>query len=91
VSTRLIIADPSGRWFDFKLRLLCYVCSQLAFSNRVSTLVGGNIFTTGMNWAVAFDLPNHTLRNPHPKEMSPSLLRRQRRELYRRLETAMDS
>lgn len=64
---------------------------SLAFSNRVSTLVGGNIFTTGMNWAVAFDLPNHTLRNPHPKEMSPSLLRRQRRELYRRLETAMDS
>ncbi|XP_021934012.1 uncharacterized protein LOC110836760 isoform X2 [Zootermopsis nevadensis] len=65
---------------------------SLAFSNKIRTVAGGNIFTSGMNWAVAFDLPNHTLRNPHTKRIIPPLiLRRQRRELYRRLETAMDS
>jgi len=93
VSTRLAIADLSGRWFDFwnPDHCLCYICFQLAFSNKVSTVVGGNVFTSGMNWAVAFDLPNHTLRSPRKNRASPLLLRRQRRELYRRLETAMNS
>ncbi|GFG34797.1 hypothetical protein Cfor_10372 [Coptotermes formosanus] len=64
---------------------------SLAFSNRMSAVVGSNAFISGMNWAVAFDLPNHTLRNPRTNRVSPPLFRRQKRELYRRLETAMDS
>nr|AGM32125.1 hypothetical protein [Coptotermes formosanus] len=64
---------------------------SLAFSNRMSAVVGSNVFISGMNWAVAFDLPNHTLRNPRTNRVSPPLFRRQKRELYRRLETAMDS
>jgi len=61
------------------------LCFQLAFSNKVSTVVGGNVFTGGMNWAVALDLPNHTLRSPCRNMASPLLLRRQRREQYTRL------
>jgi hypothetical protein len=93
VSTILVIADLSGRWFDFYKfhHYLCYICFQLIFSNKVSTVVGGNVFTSGLNWAVALDMPNHTLCSPCRNRTSPLLLRRQRRELYRRLETAMNS
>jgi hypothetical protein len=93
VSTRFAIADLSEIWFNFWnfYHCLCYLCFQLAFSNKISTVVGGNVFTSGMNWAVAFDLPNHTLRSPRKNRASPLLLRSQRRELYRRLETAMNS
>lgn len=52
-------------------------------------------FTWSMNWGVAYDLPNETWilstlqkkRRPVPR---PVVMRRQRRELYERLENAVD-
>lgn len=90
MSRQLFHTDPTSQVVTHNH--VIYVCQQLAFSYKIRTVAGGNIFTTGLNWAVAFDLPNHTLRDPHTKRIIPPvILRRQRRELYRRLETAMNS
>jgi len=50
-----------------------------------------NIFTSSVNWAISYDLPNETIRSPDKRLVVPYILRRHRRELYKRLEVAMDS
>lgn len=50
------------------------------------------IFTEAVNWAVSYELPNQTIRDPDTKRLVvPYILRRNRRELYHKLETAMHS
>jgi hypothetical protein len=50
------------------------------------------IFTEALNWAVSYELPNQTIRNPDTNRLViPYILRRNRRELYQKLEVAMNS
>lgn len=54
-----------------------------------------NYLTWSMNWGVAYDLPNETwilnLRQRKQKPVPrPVVMRRQRRDLYERLENAID-
>lgn len=50
--------------------------------------------TWSVNWGVAYDLPNQTWilnqNNRRPLMPKPVVLRRQRRDLYGRIETAID-
>ncbi|XP_069696550.1 uncharacterized protein [Periplaneta americana] len=67
---------------------------SIAFCVTWKMLIAGDVdvYTHAVNWAVSYDLPNHTFRNPGTNRLVPPFsLRRQRRELYRSLETAMDS
>jgi hypothetical protein len=51
-----------------------------------------DIFTLGVNWAVSYELPNQTVRDPETHRIVPAFqLRRRRQELYSRLEAAMDA
>lgn len=65
-------------------------CATLGFVGNPSYLY----FSWAINWGLTYELPNQTwilnqqnYRRPLPK---PVVLRRQRRELYGRLETAID-
>jgi len=51
-----------------------------------------DIYTLGTNWAVSYELPNQTIRDPVTHgTVPPFQTRRRRQELYSRLEAAMDS
>jgi hypothetical protein len=51
-----------------------------------------DIYTLGMNWAIAYELPNHTVQDPETDQIVPAFhFRRRRQELYSRLEEAMDA
>jgi len=51
-----------------------------------------DIYTLGTNWAVSYELPNHTVRDPETHRIVPPIqLRHRRQELYSRLEAAMDA
>lgn len=67
-------------------------CPQVGLSSKWSTLFDWTarraFWTQGFNWGITYDLPNGT------QLLAPSGLagrRRGRRDLYRRLETAIDS
>lgn len=50
-------------------------------------------FTFGMNWGIAYELPNNTetaLFYRRKKHMKPVVMRRSRRELYQKLEIILD-
>jgi hypothetical protein len=66
---------------------------QVAFCTTWKTLTDDlDIYTIGLNWAIAYELPNQTIRDPETHRIVPAFtLRRRRRELYRRLEAAMDA
>jgi hypothetical protein len=67
--------------------------SQIAFCVQWGILDSDPlIFTEALNWAVSYELPNQTIRNPDTNRLVvPYILRRNRRELYQKLEVAMDS
>jgi hypothetical protein len=67
--------------------------SQIAFCVQWGLLdADPMIFTEAVNWAVSYELPNQTIRNPDTNRLEvPYILRRNRRELYQRMEVAMDS
>jgi hypothetical protein len=51
-----------------------------------------DIFTLGMNWAIAYELPNQTVRDPETHRIVPAFqFRRRRQQLYNRMEAAMDA
>ncbi|PSN32584.1 hypothetical protein C0J52_21306 [Blattella germanica] len=63
---------------------------SIAFCVTWQLLRETSIFTLGLNWAVSYELPNQTIRNPETHRIEPPLLRRHRRELYQRLEVAIN-
>ncbi|XP_063219306.1 uncharacterized protein LOC134529288 [Bacillus rossius redtenbacheri] len=66
---------------------------QVAFCLSWKALTGeSSIFTGGMAWGVSYDLPNETLSDTKgPVLPAPQVFRRHRRDLYRRVEAALDS
>lgn len=66
---------------------------SVAFCMTWKTLTGDlDIYTLGVNWAISYELPNQTVRDPETHRIVPAFhLRRLRRELYSRLEAAMDA
>lgn len=57
----------------------------------VQTTLPEQIFTEAINWGIAYDLPNEssTIREIlHPKHI---MRRRNRRDLYQKMEVIMDS
>ncbi|PSN32583.1 hypothetical protein C0J52_21307, partial [Blattella germanica] len=62
---------------------------SVAFCNTYKTLTNDvDIFTMGLQWALSYNLPNETLRDPDTNRL---ILRRHRRALYSKLEQAMDA
>lgn len=66
---------------------------SIAFCTTWKTLTDDlDIYTIGLNWAISYELPNQTIRDPETHRIVPAFhLRRRRRELYQRLEAAMDA
>lgn len=62
-------------------------------SNKARFLSDSGIFTEGMAWGCSYDLPNNTQAIASGGAgVEPELLRRKdRKELYRRVERAVDS
>lgn len=64
---------------------------QVALCMTAQTTLPEQIFTEAINWGIAYELPNEssTLREfLYPKHI---MRRRNRRDLYQKLETIMDS
>lgn len=56
------------------------------------TILPMGIFTEGVNWGVAYDLPNRTTFREYFEDKSNYILRRRhRRDLYSKAEVIMDS
>ncbi|XP_033610442.1 uncharacterized protein LOC111872145 isoform X2 [Cryptotermes secundus] len=66
---------------------------SIAFCTTWKTLTDDlDIYTIGLNWAISYELPNQTIRDPETHRIVPPFhLRRRRGELYQRLEAAMDA
>ncbi|KAJ8898459.1 hypothetical protein PR048_003819 [Dryococelus australis] len=75
--------------------LMSGVCAllQLAYCLTWKALTGeSSIFTGGMAWSISYDLPNETIsQHSGPILPVPEMLRRHRRDLYRKIEVAMES
>jgi hypothetical protein len=69
------------------------IFSQIAFCTQWNVFdTDPVVYTEAVNWAVSYELPNQTIRNPETNRLVvPYILRRNRRELYQKLEVAMDS
>ncbi|XP_069694175.1 uncharacterized protein [Periplaneta americana] len=66
---------------------------SVAFCTTWKTLTDDlDIYTIGVNWAISYELPNQTIRDPVTHRIVPPFnFRRRRRELYLKLEAAMDA
>ncbi|KAK6643785.1 hypothetical protein RUM43_000048 [Polyplax serrata] len=49
------------------------------------------IFTTGVAWAISYELPSKTYHRKEIKSKFPSMMRRHKRDLYIRMEKLLDS
>lgn len=95
------VAFPEGSSFsvrnnDYSIRVTHLLsASQVAFCATVGFVGNPNFiyFSWAINWGLAYDLPNETWilnqrnRKPYPK---PIVQRRHRRELFEKLEVAID-
>ncbi|RZB39315.1 uncharacterized protein BDFB_007605 [Asbolus verrucosus] len=63
-----------------------------AFCMTAQTILPMGIFTEGVNWGIAYDLPNRTTFSEYFKDKPNYILRRRhRRDLYSKAEVIMDS
>ncbi|XP_028032472.1 uncharacterized protein LOC114244769 [Bombyx mandarina] len=80
------IAFPEGSSFS------CAGCMTVGVIGQPSPSSSPGTFTFGLNWGIAYELPNTTETAAffRKKQRKPAALRRNRRELYQKLEVIMD-
>ncbi|CAD0202329.1 unnamed protein product [Chrysodeixis includens] len=82
------VAFPEGSSFS------CAGCMTVGVIGQPAPASAPGTFTWGMNWGIAYELPNATESNRFYRRFKgrrPAEQRRSRRELYQKLETIMDS
>lgn len=71
-----------------------FYSKQVAFCATVGMIGNPNVnyLSWALNWGLAYDLPNETwiIEHRHEKFPKPLVQRRHRRDLYNRLELAID-
>ncbi|XP_026326174.1 uncharacterized protein LOC113234868 [Hyposmocoma kahamanoa] len=83
------ITFPEGSSFS------CAGCMTVGLIGQPAPQTVAGTFTFGLNWGIAYELPNatETLSYYHSKHRlkKPTAMRRNRRELYEKIETILDN
>ncbi|XP_045776055.1 uncharacterized protein LOC123874609 [Maniola jurtina] len=82
------VAFPEGSSFS------CAGCMTVGLIGQPAPTTAPGTFTFGMNWGIAYELPNNTetaLFYRSKKHKKPVVMRRSRRELYEKLEIILDN
>ncbi|KAJ0174996.1 hypothetical protein K1T71_009137 [Dendrolimus kikuchii] len=83
------VAFPEGSSFS------CACCMTVGVIGQPAPTTSPGTFTFGLNWGIAYELPNATetarfFKINHRRKIKPMQQRRSRRELYQKMETIMD-